>query len=231
MKSLFTFIFICLSLFATAQPKYNTNLLDTLDLIAHSTTPARHFAKLYYRVIEITNAFADTFSENDKQFIFGFESYFGPAFFRSYKNYITKQPQEFSWQRYYADSTMNELQYQFTGMNAHINGDMWRALKDKYPYDTLVKYRSTLIRFQKVLNNYFDSIYTGSGRYKKVRRLHWYTLGMDKYIGHYLILHWRKRQDRLAQLFYTDPKRGERKWRYIQKRMLHYDRFAKKWIR
>lgn len=231
MKPVFAFIFIFLSLSAAAQPRYNANLLDTLKQIANSPTPARHFAKLYYRAIEITNAFADTLPENKKQFIFGFESYFGPAFFRSYKNYISQQPQQFSWQRYYADSTKNELQFQFMGMNAHINGDMWRALKDKYPYDTLVKYRITLIRFQKVFNTYFDSIYSGSGRCKKIHRLHLYTLGMDKYIGRYLILHWRKRQVRFAMLFYSNPARCERRWQNIQKRMLHYDRFAKKWIR
>lgn len=230
MKILFTFFCLCCSLSFSAQPKYNVNLLDTLQQISHTQTPARHFAKLYYRAIEITNAFADTLPENEKQFIFGFESDFAPAFFRSYKNYIAQQPQEFSWQQYYADNSLNELQYKFMGMNAHINGDMWVALKDKYSYDSLVKYQTVLIRFQRALNTYFDSIYITSGSYKKIQRLHLYTLGADKYIGRQMILHWRKRQYRLSLLFYTNPVRGERKWKYIQKRMLHYNRFAKKWI-
>jgi hypothetical protein len=230
MKTLFTFLFIFFSLSISAQPKYNVNLMDTLDQISRTRTPAKYFAKLYYRAIEITNAFADTIPDHAKQFVFGFESYFAPAFFRSYKNYIAQQPQEFSWQHYYADTALNELQYQFMGMNAHINGDMWAALKDKYPYDSLVKYQATLIRFQKVLNIYFDSIYAKSGKYKKIRRLHLYTLGMDKYIGRHLILHWRKRQDRLSILFYSNPIRCERRVKYIQNRMLHYNRFAKKWI-
>jgi hypothetical protein len=87
-----------------AQPRYNAPLLDTLQEIARSNTPSKYFAPLYYKAIEITNRYAVTKPDSVKQFIFGFESLFAPAFFRSYRNYLTQQPQEFSWQHYYADT-------------------------------------------------------------------------------------------------------------------------------
>lgn len=231
MKFLVVLTITILSVTAFAQPKYNACLLDTLQQIAATNTPAKYFAKLYYNAIEITNHYAATQPDSVRKFIFGFESLFAPAFFTSYRNFIAHQPQVFGWQRYYADTTLNELQYQFMGMNAHINGDMWLALKDKYSYDTLNKYRQPLLRFQKTLNTFFDSIYATSGRYKKIQRLHFLTLGTDKITGRRMIFRWRKRQVQTALLFYNNPKKCERKLRHIKKRMLHYDSFALHWIK
>ncbi|GAB2805637.1 DUF5995 family protein [Ferruginibacter profundus] len=216
---------------ASAQPRYNALLLDTLQEIAGSNTPSKHFARLYYKAIESTNGYTITKPDSVKQFIFGFESVFAPAFFRSYRNYLTHQPQEFSWQHYYADTGLNELQYQFMGMNAHINGDMWRALKDKYGYDTLKKYRQPLLQFQKTLNSFFDSIYTATVKYKKVKRLHLFTLGADKIMGRQMIFTWRRRQVQMALLFYSNPAKCKRKLRRVKKRMQHYDKFAANWIK
>jgi hypothetical protein len=205
--------------------------LDTLQEIIESNTPSKYFARLYYKAIENTNRYAVTKPDSVKQFIFGFESLFAPAFFRSYRNYLTQQPQEFSWQHYYADTGLNELQYQFMGMNAHINGDMWLALKDKYGYDTLKKYKQSLLQFQKALNTFFDSMYVASGKYSKVKRLHFFTLGADKIMGRQMILNWRKRQVQLALLFYSNPVKCKRKLRRVKKRMQHYDNFAIDWIK
>ncbi len=230
MKLLFTICSTFLYCTVVAQPKYNAPLLDTLQQIAQTNTPAKHFAALYYRAIEKTNKYAGTKPDNVKEFIFGFESRFAPVFFRSYHDFVNHQPLPFSWQRYYADTGLNELQYQFMGMNAHINGDMWVALKEKYCYDTLKKYRQPLLKFQKALNSFFDSIYIATGKYKKIRRLHYLTLGFDKFIGRQMILHWRKRQQQMALLFYSDPKKAGRKLKHINSSMARYDKFALHWI-
>jgi Family of unknown function (DUF5995) len=214
-----------------AQPRYNAPLLDTLQEIIKSNTPSKYFARLYYKAIENTNRYAVTKPDSVKQFIFGFESLFAPTFFKSYYNFITHQPQELSWQQYYANTGLNELQYQFMGMNAHINGDMWLALKDKYGYDTLKKYKQPLLQFQKALNTFFDSIYIVSGKYKKIKHLHFFTFGADKIMGRQMILNWRKRQVQLALLFYSNPTKCKRKLRRVKKKMQHYDKFAIHWIK
>lgn len=165
---IFLVIFFTLSFFtAGAQQKYNAALLDTLQQIAASNTPAKYFAQLYYNTIAATNTYAATKPDSVRDFIFGFESLFAPAFFNSFQNCINHLPQNYGWQQYYADTALTALQYHFIGMNAHINGDMWRCLKDKYGYDTLKKYRRELLHFQKILNSVFDSIYATSHQYKK----------------------------------------------------------------
>lgn len=226
---LLAIMFFSVELFA--QQKYNAALLDTLQQIAGTNTLSKHFAQLYYRAIEATNRYSAKQTENIRRFIFGFESSFAPAFFRSYQDLVTSKPQIFNWQPYYADSTFNPLQYEFIGMNAHINGDMWQALKERYDFDTLEKYRKPLIKFQKALNTFFDSIYVTTGQYKKLKRLHLLTLGLDKVIGRKMLLHWRKRQVQLALLFYSDPKKCERKWKRTQYKMQRWNRFAVNWIK
>ena len=155
---------------------------------------------------------------------------FVPFFYKAHKNFVSKKPQKTPWQQYYTDTALNEMQYAFMGMNAHINGDMWEALKDKYSYDTLRKYKSSLIKFQKALNGIFDSAYVQSSKYKKLRRLHIYTFGLDKPLGKRMVLNWRKRQIKTAMLWYSNPAKCKRKLVRIQKRMIKLDRFAKKMI-
>lgn len=230
-KTLLLLVTMLFSVGIFAQQKYNAALLDTLQQIAGTSTPSKHFAGLYYRAVETTNKYAAKQPENIRKFIFGFESSFAPAFFRSYQDFITGKPQIFNWQPYYADTALNTLQYEFIGMNAHINGDMWLALKERYGFDTLKKYRKPLIKFQKALNTFFDSIYVTTGQYKKLKRLHLLTLGLDKVIGRKMLLHWRKRQVQLALLFYTDPKKCDRKWKRTQHKMQRWNRFAVNWIK
>lgn len=229
---IFLLVFFTLSFFAaTAQQKYNESLLDTLQQIASSNTTAKYFAQLYYNTITATNSYAATKPDSVKDFIFGFESLFAPAFFNSYQNFISHRPQTYEWEQYYSDTTLTALQYHFIGMNAHINGDMWRCLKDKYGYDTLKKYRKELLHFQKTLNSVFDSMYTTSRQYKKVRTLHLITVGMDKIMGRQMILHWRKRQVRLALQYYRHPQKCRRKIKYMHQRMQRYNHFAVHWIK
>jgi hypothetical protein len=231
MKFLVTVIIVVFFFKATAQLNYNQALLDTLQEIVHTNTPAKYFARLYSQTIEITNIHAHKLPDSVKRFVFGLESFFAPAFFRSYQNFINDKPQAIAWRQYYADTTLNELQYQFMGMNAHINGDLWIALKDTYSYDTLRKYKQQLIKFQAVLNTLLNSIYITSGKYKKVRQLHLLTLGLDKNWGRRMVRHWRKRQLRLALLFYTSPEKCNRKLKRLNVKMQHYNSFALRWLK
>jgi len=220
-----------ISVIAVAQPRYNAALLDTLTFIASTKTPSQHFAGLYYNAIEITNNYAATQPDSVRRFIFGFEERFAPAFFTSYKNLNTHTPQIYCWQPYYTDTTLNDLQYKFIGMTAHINGDMWVALKDTYSYDTLKKYKKPLLKFQQALNVLFDSMYVTSAKYPKLRRLRFLTLGLDRLIGKKVILYWRKRQVQMALLYYSNPAKCERKNRRLKNTIRRWHRFAVKWIK
>ncbi|MGC4104339.1 DUF5995 family protein [Ferruginibacter sp.] len=231
MRSLAIFLLAFLPAVITAQHRYNAALLDTLEQMSAGNSPARHFARLYHRAIEATNVYAKTQSEEIRQFIFGFEASFAPGFFQSERNFVGGKPQLPCWQAYYSDTGLNTLQYQFMGMNAHINGDMWLALKERHSYDSIKKYRGSLIRFQRALNVFFDSMYTASAGYKKIRMLHTLSLGTDRIVGKKIILHWRKRQVRMALLYYSDPEKCRRKQRRLENKMDRWNRFALRWIK
>ncbi|MEP6676103.1 MAG: DUF5995 family protein [Ferruginibacter sp.] len=230
MKLFFAIIFYSAFAVTQAQLRYNNEILDTLEQIAATKTVSVNFARLYHNAIEKTNLYAKDQPENIRQFIFGFETAFSQRFIKAHQHFMQHQSQDFSWQYYYSDTSLNELQYQFIGMNAHINGDMWQALKDKYSYDTLRKYKRPLIKFQQALNIFFDSVYTTTGKYKKIKHLHEFTLGLDKAMGRRMVLQWRKRQVKMAMLFYRKPKKCARKWNHLQKQMLRWDERAVNWI-
>lgn len=216
---------------AKGQQRYNATLLDTLAFISATNSPSRHFAGLYHNAIEITNNHASAQPDSVKNFIFGFEARFAPAFFTSYQSLVTHTPQIYCWQPYYADTTLNDLQYKFIGMTAHINGDMWVALKDACSYDTLKKYRQPLLKFQKALNVLFDSMYVTSAQYPKLKRLHFLTLGLDRIIGKKIILHWRKKQVQMALLYYSNPAKCARKNKRLKNVINRWHRFALQWIK
>lgn len=81
MKFLVTVIIVVFFFKATAQLNYNQALLDTLQEIVHTNTPAKYFARLYSQTIEITNIHAHKLPDSVKRFVFGLESFFAPAFF------------------------------------------------------------------------------------------------------------------------------------------------------
>jgi hypothetical protein len=212
------------------QDAYNTALLDTLQQIENSNTASKHFAGLYKKAIQITNVYAHGQPQAVKDFIFGFEAAFGPKFFAAHSMASMGKPVSNVWQAYYADSGLNPLQYQFIGMNAHINGDMYKALIEEYNFDTLKKYQYHLIKFQKAFNTFFDSIYTTTKVYKKVSSLHLLTLGLDKNYGRQMVLRWRKRQVKLALWYYAQPKKFERRRKKLDNSMQRFNRFAIKWL-
>ena len=231
-KLFLSLVFILLLQYnSPAQNIYNKELLDTLHEIAATNTISVHFAKLYSKAIQETNRYAKGKSENVRQFIFGFESSFGHIFCEAHRNYIAQKNIVLSWQDYYRCDTLNEIQYQFIGMNAHINGDMHKGLIEKYSYDTLKKYKRELLSFQKALNIFFDSVYASTFQYKGLKRIHHLSLGLDKLVGRKMILHWRKRQINMALLFYSDPERYYRRLKHVQKIIHRWDRRAIKYFK
>lgn len=210
-----------------AQPVYNKPLLDSLQLLRQGNSPARHFAALYYQAVEITNKRLALQPDSVKNFVCGFEAAFGPIFLHARQDNTGDTN---AWKYYYADTAYNLLQYQFIGMNVHINGDMWLALKGRYNYDTLKKYKRPLLKFQRALNTFFDSMYVTTRKFRKLQSLHYLTLGLDKPLGRLIIYHWRKKQVQLAMLYYRNPCKWRRKLTQSQRRIRRWNRFVAKWI-
>jgi hypothetical protein len=225
-------LFLLLYKTGVAQiPVYNKAALDTLHGIISKKTSAKPFAEMYIQSIEISNIYLHTLSVPQKEFITKFSSSFSNLFFEADRDFASQKKIAKNWQFYYGNRNLNDLQYKFVGLNAHVNGDIGQALITAHSYDSILKYRKTIIGFQKSFNVFFDSIYKTTFAYKKLRLLHRLTLGLDKYIGKRMVYRWRKRQVALALLWYHNNKKFFRVRKRIDNKMQRLDRFALKWIK
>jgi hypothetical protein len=218
------YIISCCTLYA--QEVHNKPLLDTLQQIKSNITIAKHFADLYYEAIVITNKQLQTGAPNEIVFIEKFESQFAPLFFKQYDNYIEHNTINNVWNYYFDNKSLNDLQYKFIGMNAHINGDMAIALVNAHSLDSLKKHKNYLLKFQKTYNQFFDSILATTLQYKRVKTLHHLSLGLDKYIGRRMVYRWRKKAVQMALLWYTNKKKYYRCRNRLDHKMHRINTFA-----
>jgi hypothetical protein len=209
-----------------AQVAYNKPLLDTLQQVKESHTIAKHFADLYYESIVISNKLLQKSNAPELVFIEKFEAQFAPLFFKQFYNYLEQKPINTVWEYYFANKKLNDLQYKFIGMNAHINGDMATALINAHPLDSIVKYKNHILKFQKAFNTFFDSIIVTTLQYKRVKALHNLSLGLDKYIGRRMVYRWRKKAVHMALLWYSNKDKYYRCRSKLDYKMQRINKFA-----
>lgn len=207
-------------LFLTARAQSPEQLLlNRLDSVAHTKSIASHFASLYRR----TSARAFTYYRNARPE----ESAIAHRFMLVFADYFFQSAQlpSLNWQAYYSDSSRTILHYQLLGMNAHINGDLWQALYRHFSYEEFKQGRRLLIRFQQVLRKEFNAHYEETIREKGPgRTLHMLSAGLSRYYGHWKLLHWRKRQFRLANRMFDNPDKATLRLRRITRKKQSVDR-------
>ncbi|HSU29168.1 MAG TPA: DUF5995 family protein, partial [Chitinophagaceae bacterium] len=122
-------VFLSLCFYCHAQIRdEEVVLLEKLDAVSHSKSPASHFAELYFRT---TARIAQTFLYADEQahtLMQRMETRFAALFFNAVEAYREGNPVPIEWKTYFSNEKFSELQYQLLGINAHINGDIWQAL-------------------------------------------------------------------------------------------------------
>jgi Family of unknown function (DUF5995) len=209
-----------------AQYTYNKVALDSLLSIAKDSTISKPFAQMYIQSIEISNIYLHTLTANEKEFIMQFSTKFSGLFFAAHNSFVNHHAIPSNWQFYYQQQHSNDLQYKFMGLNAHVNGDISLALIAAHHYDSILKYKTTIINFQKSFDVFFDSIYKTTFAYKKLRHIHHITLGLDKWIGKRMVYRWRKRQVNLALWYHTNFPKYMRMRKRIDKQMQRLNRFA-----
>lgn len=206
------------------------HLLDSLRPVAGTTGPSRHFAALYYDLTVKIGPHTRRLPEGPRNFINRFAENFLQFFIEAHRCHLNGQAIPENWVRYYQHGE-HELQGQFAGMNAHINGDMWQALRQTGPADSICKYRRDLILLQPVFKRFFDSLYGVALEEKRVRTLHRLTLGLGRWYGKSRMARWRKRQLNLAIWHETRPDRFRKTWKRVQRIMIRLDALAGRWLR
>lgn len=196
------------------------HLLKQLDSVSHSSSISKYFAGLYYHTT--LNA-KDFFASSDgmtRDFMQRLEVRFGNYFFDAVNSYESGKSVSSVWATYYADSSLSELQYLLLGINAHINGDIWKALTTEFSLKEIETNKQEYFRYYEGLKKIYTDVYhTALDSEKKFRLLHQLSFGLDKWYGRMMLHRWRKRQMRLAILFFTNPKKFEKKNKRLQKKM------------
>ena len=203
--------------------QFNQTYLDSLLSIEKGNTISKHFAGLYRQTVLITNEFAKTKNQFASNFILKLDDAFIPIFFQAHEAFVKRQEIPTNWKTYYQSDSLNSLQYQFLGMNAHINGDLHLALIQQFGYDSIKAHKKDLMSFQTVLNKIVDSVYEQTQAYPELKIFHDLTLGTNRIMAREMVRHWRRRQINLALLYYHKPKKYQRRLAHVLKLKAKWD--------
>lgn len=204
-------VFFLLLISQTRQPvstqviQGDIALLQKLDSIKKSQSVARHFAELYFSTTaKAANYFLNR-SKKENDFIQRFETRFAEFFFRSTEAHTERSPIPRKWKAYFADTALSPLQYKLLGINAHINGDIWKVLTVEFSLKEIEENRDSYFSFQKRLKDQYREFYDSSRKSSaKIRLLHMVTAGLDKLYGKMMLTRWRKRQLQMAFLYFNN---------------------------
>lgn len=202
-------------------------LLKRLDSVQHSSSIARHFGSIYFATTENAINFFKNSDEKEKDFIHRLETRFAEFFFRSAYAYEVHQTIPAEWASYFRNDSLKPLQYKLLGINAHINGDIWQALTSEFSLEEIKEGHNCYLKFQKALakqyREFYNECYFDEGR---IRMLHGVSAGMDKFYGNLMLARWRKRQLKLAMLYYTDPDKFQRELDKVHLKMEHINQLV-----
>lgn len=200
-------------------------LLQKLDSMKRSRSVARHFAELYYSTTVKAADFFLNRSKKENDFIHRFETRFANFFFRAAEAHDQHIPVSREWKAYFADTVLSPLQYKLLGINAHINGDIWKVLTVEFSLEEIKKNRDSYFSFQKKLKDQYREFYVSSRKSSaRIRLLHVATAGLDKLYGKMMLTRWRKRQLQLAFLYFNNRQRFDSRLKKLYKKMDHTDR-------
>lgn len=195
-------------------------LLQKLDSIYHSRSVARHFARLY---LETTRNAIDFFQKTDtggRHFITRLQTKFAYYFFQSAQEYEQKAGVNGHWSTYYADTSRSLIQYHLLGANAHVNGDIWRALTTEFTLEEIMAHKKHYFKYQKGLEKIYFNVYAEALESSPlIRTIHKISFGGDRLYGKIMLARWRKRQMKLSILYFTDKKKFDKKLTKLNRKM------------
>lgn len=184
------------------------DVMHKIDSIGNTQGIASPFCKAYSRSMQNVATQMRGMDSAAQFFIKKFEIRFAAYFLEAlaeYENgFIPSSP---VWHCYFSQREAQPWQLVLLGVNAHVNGDMWQSLVNEFSHDEIRLHQKHFISFQRsIAKNYdvfFDELMSQNGY---VRFINSFTKGLAKFIGERIIRKWRRRQVRLAILFYTGDK-------------------------
>jgi Family of unknown function (DUF5995) len=195
-----------------------------VDSIARSGDISSIFGTLYSKTmqeIELQLQKMDTASVRQ---IRKLELNFSGYFIRACRQVKNADSLDENWTAYFNTSKLSSVQLRLLGINAHINGDLWKALRDSFSENEIKGISKTVFLFHQSLLVIYKEVYReAKAENKKIKTLNTISLGQSEKFGRQLLVKWRKRQLKLANFYYFNITKFERLRKKTEKNKTRID--------
>jgi hypothetical protein len=209
----------------------STGLIVKLDSVRGGTDKASHFGDLYFKATIDVDNYIQSLPQEMQLLMKKLEDNFAAYFFLAADANNNGYTVPGVWKNYFNDKQLSSLQLKLMGANAHINGDIWQAIRSSFTLEEIQKLKPVYKNYGRSLNKVFDDLFqTGIRSNKKLHRLHLITFGFDKVYGKVVLHKWRKRQLKLAIFNFSDPNKFSRLKKRTDRKREKIDRMIIKWL-
>jgi len=201
--------------------------IKQVDSISHTQSLASHFASIYTASmknigVQLTRMDSDA-QIFIKKFEISFISYFLDAAFEFEQK--GRLPHDAIWNCYFSNSNAQPWQLTLIGVNAHINGDIWKGLVKNFTEQEIKRYKGNLLSFQSSISKAFEPFFGDlMDQSAYLRFINGFTKGSAKLYGEWLVYNWRLRQINLAMLYFQDQEKFRKKLSAISRKRQKIDR-------
>lgn len=223
---LFVGIFALSPSAASSQPyAVQGAIFSSLDSICFSSSPARDFAFIYLKTTIGAKKYYENDSDSVQALMNRFENRFCEYFLKAAIAHRDSTEIPGPWKQYYTNEGASPLERILQGINAHINNDLWQALTHEFTLGELQALKESYYAFDRHLLQDYNDIYNYAfSTNRRVQRLHSFSLGIDKWYGALLLKKWRKRQLKIAGLFYTNTNKFHKKKKKVERKLMAVNR-------
>lgn len=196
-----------------------------VDSIAHAAGTAKYFAEIYSRTMRSIDSMVQNRKGSEQSFIKKFETGFAGYFLKAcYDHRDVDLPANSDWNCYFKHADLDPWQYMALGANTHINTDMWQALACNFTEVEIRQNKKQFLSLQSAIEGVYLSFFQQvMDQNKFLRSVNRVTNGLAKTTAEKLLCKWRVRSVELAILFYSDPKKFNRKLATIQRKKQKID--------
>ena len=205
---------------------FTNSSVQRVDSIGETSDSARHFCKIYSKTMKTVAFQLQDMDSGSKIFIEKFEIGFADYFLRAWnddkKNNLSPAS---GWKCFFSHLNAKPWQIVLLGVNAHTNIDIWPTLVNNFSEKEIRLYKKLMLTMQssvsKMYYQFFDTLMAQHGYLKFINSV---TLGFAKKFGEQIIYKWRRRNVKLAILYYRDKKRFARRLAIVTRKKQTNDR-------
>ncbi len=200
--------------------------IGQVDSIARLNDFVSHFARVYIQSMHHILSEMKDFDSAAQEFILKFEKHFADYFLDAYYDHRQGTlPDSSEWKPFFYHSHRKPWQLILMGVNTHINIDLSQSLIHNFSAEEIKKYKRPMLVLQKAITKVYWPLFEEIQ--KDIRYLRWIntiSFGLVKMAGERWLYKWRKRNIRLAIIYFDQPERFRRKLAQVSRKKDRIDR-------